>query len=170
MAAHYNESGSTPQDDTLTFVIGQSAHVVVPGFRTSKLRPSHQSNKYLKTGPETRHSTGLAAWAARPEWLRGLERYFRRGPGGRIGTGRGWRGNATATYGENWRKAGQTGRTPQRTAKTGGRRVKRAGHPKNEQKKTRTGTRGAERGQGPDRSGNAMWKWNGSSTGCPPPI
>jgi hypothetical protein len=88
LGAQTNGSESTPRDDT--FAIGQSVniadiiHVVVPGFRTSKSRPSHQSNKYLKTGPKTRHPTGLAAGATRPVWLLGLERYFRRGPGGAL--------------------------------------------------------------------------------------
>ena len=78
-------NGTGEQDVYGAKTMGQSMHVTeIPGFRTSKSRPSHQSNKYLKTGPKTRHPTGLAAGATRPVWLRGLERYFRRGPGGAL--------------------------------------------------------------------------------------
>ena len=66
--AQIDESGSTPREDTC--IIGQSVHVAeIPGFRTSKSRPSHQSNKCLKTGPKTRRPAGLAAGTDRPRWL-----------------------------------------------------------------------------------------------------
>ena len=59
------------------------AHVAETPGQNTMSRPSHQSGtKYLKTGPNTRHPTGLAAGATRPKWLRGLEKSFRRSPGG----------------------------------------------------------------------------------------
>ena len=137
------QNESTPRDDT--FVIGQSVHVVVPGFRTGKSRPSHQSTKYLKTGTKTRHPTGLAAGAARPEWLRGLERYFRRGPGGAFpDQNRAW---IARERDRNVRqKLAEGGSNGQDTPKT--KNENPDGHLRG----------GHERGQGPDRSGNAMWK------------
>ena len=143
------QNGRKPRQNHANIRGNQDVHAAETPGQNITSRPSHRSEStYLKTGPNTRHPTGLAAGATRPKWLRGLGKYSRRRPGPA------WperdqaliaRGSTNATHGESWQK--RTKGNPD-------------GHPRG----------GHERGQGPDRSGNAMWKSNGSGTGCPPPI
>ena len=85
-SAHVDRSAPWSQNSkifSVSLTTSQSVHVAeIPGFQTGEPGPSHRSNKYLKTGPKTRRTAGLAAGVDRPRWLRGLERCYGRAEGG----------------------------------------------------------------------------------------